>query len=190
MTPREAAEYAALRATIRERGTVRVCLFFAALVAWAAATIAMALAALPVATLLPLLLLAAGFEAIFNLHTGVERVGRYLQVFYDDLDESQPGREWERTAMEYGRAFPGAGSDALFALYFFLATAVNFVPVLLSEPRPLELYVVGAVHIVFAGRVLIARHKASTQRATDLERFKKIKDAAGSQSATSARVQP
>ena len=40
------------------------------------------LAAIPVATLLPLVLLAACFEAIFALHTGVERIGRYLQVFY------------------------------------------------------------------------------------------------------------
>ena len=108
MTPREVEEYRALRATIRERGTLRVWLFFAGIVAWAAATIATAsLAALPVATVLPLLVLASAFEALFNVHTGVERVGRYLQVFYAG-DEGTA--EWERTIMAYGRAARGGGS--------------------------------------------------------------------------------
>src|SRR5262245_14681208 len=103
MTPREVEEYRALRDTIRERGSLRVILFVVTMIAWAAATIATAaLAALPVATLLPLLLLAAGFDAIFAIYTGVERVGRYLQVFYDN----DGAREWERTAMMYGRSFP------------------------------------------------------------------------------------
>jgi fatty acid desaturase len=62
VTPREIEEFRALRATIRERGSQRIYLFLWTLVAWAASTIATAaLAALPVATLLPLLLLAAGF---------------------------------------------------------------------------------------------------------------------------------
>src|ERR1043165_3191109 len=100
LTPREKEEYRALRAAIAARGATRVWLFLAVMVAWAAATIATAaLAALPVATLLPLLVLAAGFEAVFSVHTGVERVGRYLQVFYDGGE-----REWERTIMAYGHA--------------------------------------------------------------------------------------
>src|SRR4051812_18346735 len=100
LTPRETEGYRALRATIASRGATRVWLFVAVIVAWAAAPIAPAsLAALPAATLLPLLVLAAGFEAVFSVHTGVERVGRYLQVFYGSGD-----REWERTIMAYGRA--------------------------------------------------------------------------------------
>jgi hypothetical protein len=178
MTPREIEEYRALRATIQQRGTVRVCVFLAALIAWAAATIATAaLAALPVATLLPLLLLAAGFEAVFNLHTGVERIGRYLQVFYDDGDSSPSGREWERTAMAYGRAYPGGWSDPLFSLYFIVAAVLNFVPVILAEPVQIEVIVVGAVHLMMVARVLIARHAASGQRARDLERFQRIRQA-------------
>ena len=35
MTPREVQEYTALRATIRERGTARIWVFLALLVAWA-----------------------------------------------------------------------------------------------------------------------------------------------------------
>ena len=176
MTPREVQEYTALRATIRERGTARVCLFFGVLVAWGAATIATAaLAALPVATLLPLFILAAGFETVFTLHTGVERIGRYLQVFYSDEDPSHPEREWERTVMAYGRAFPGSGSDPLFTIYFVLATILNFVPVLLAEPVRLEVTVVGLVHLGFIARIFVARHASNGQRSRDLERFAQLK---------------
>jgi hypothetical protein len=178
MTPREIEEYRALRATIQQRGTVRVCLFLAALVAWGAATIATAaLAALPVATLLPLLLLAAGFEAVFSLHTGVERIGRYLQVFYDDGESASPAREWERTAMAYGRAHPGSGSDPLFSLFFIVAAVLNFVPVILAEPVQIEVIVVGAVHLILVARILIGHHASSGQRARDLERFQRIRQA-------------
>ena len=121
MTPRELEEYRALRETIRERGTARVWIFVAGLVAWAALVIATAaLAALPVATLLPLLVLAGTFEAVFSLHAGVERVGRYLQVFCDD--------QWEQTAMAFGAPLAGTGSDPLFILFFGLATICNFAP--------------------------------------------------------------
>ena len=84
MTPRELEEYKALRATIRERGTTRVWVFVTGLIAWGGLTVATAsLATLPIATLLPLLILAGTFEAVFSIHTGVERVGRYLQVFVE-----------------------------------------------------------------------------------------------------------
>lgn len=171
MTPREVEEYSALRATIRERGSLRLVLFLVTIIAWAAATIATAaLAALPVATLLPLFVLAAGFEALFALHTGVERVGRYLQVFYDE----EPRREWERTAMAYGRAYPG-GPDALFSIYFYLASLLNFVPVLLADPVRLEVAVVGTIHLCFLARVFAAHRGAGRQRALDLERFTRLK---------------
>ena len=81
MTGCDQDEYNALRATIRERGTARVCIFVAGVAAWTAATIATtALASSPVASLLPLLLLACVFETVFALHVGVERIGRYVQV--------------------------------------------------------------------------------------------------------------
>jgi len=77
MTARELAEYKSLRDTIRERGTTRAWLLLATFMAWAALAIASAaLVALPIATLLPLLVLAVGFETGFALHTGVERIGR------------------------------------------------------------------------------------------------------------------
>jgi hypothetical protein len=175
VTPRELDEYRILRDTIRQRGSLRVTLFLVALMGWAAATIATAaLAALPVATLLPLLLLAGGFEVVFGLHTAVERIGRYLQVFYEDDDPSSKERAWERTAIAYGRAYPG-GSDPLFVVHFIIATVLNFVPVILAEPVQIEVTVVGTIHVLVIARILLARHHASGQRARDLERFQRIK---------------
>jgi len=172
MTPRELEEYAALRATIRERGSLRVTLFLATLFAWGGATIATAaLAALPVAALLPLLLLAAGFEGVLSLHTGVERIGRYLQVFY----EADAACAWERTAMAYGKQFPG-GPDPLFSAHFALAAALNFVPVLLADPVRVEWSVVGLMHVLFGIRIVAARRSAGRQRAMDLERFERLRD--------------
>ena len=55
---------------------------------------------------LPLLALAGVFEAVFALHTGVERVGRYIQVFYES--ETPDSSNWEYTAMAFGRPFPAA----------------------------------------------------------------------------------
>jgi hypothetical protein len=173
MTPRELAEYRALRATIRERGTGRVWIFLAGLVAWAALVIATAaLAALPVATLLPLLILAAAFEAVHSLHVGVERVGRYIQVFFED------GSGWEHVAMAFGEAHRGAG-DPLFVNIFLIATLLNFVPVLIAEPVATEVVVIGAAHLLFIARLLVARRAAARQRAADLERFEKIKSSRG-----------
>jgi hypothetical protein len=180
VTPRELEEFKALRATIRERGSLRIWLFYLVLATWSAATIATAaLAALPVATLLPLLLLAAGFEVVFHLHTAVERIGRYLQVFYDDPDGSVPGRAWEQAAMTYGRLYP-RGPDPLFSVFFALATILNFVPVILAEPVQIDVSVVGAIHLLFVARILVARRAAARQRATDLDRFERLRSAATS----------
>lgn len=175
MTSRELEEYKALRATIRERGTTRVWVFLAGLAAWAALAVATsALSALPVATLLPLLMLAGGFEAVVSLHTGVERIGRYIQVFFE---EEESDRRWEHQAMALGRMFPGGGGDPLFALYFCIATFFNFVPVVLAEPAPIEWVVVGAIHLLFLARVAARRRQSARQRPIDLERFQQLKQA-------------
>ena len=169
MTPRELEEYRALRETIRERGTARVWIFVAGLVAWAALVIATAaLAALPVATLLPLLVLAGTFEAVFSLHAGVERVGRYIQVFFEE------GSGWEHVAMACGRAPRGTGVDPLFGNIFLIATLLNFVPVLIAEPVATEVVVIGTAHLLLTARVLIARRAAGRQRAADLAQFQKL----------------
>ena len=163
-------EYRALRDTIRERGTARVWIVLVGLALWASLTVVtFALAPFPAATILPLLVLAAGFEVVFNLHTTVERIGRYIQVFH----EAEAG--WEHVAMAYGQRFPGGGLDPLFANFYRTATVLNFLPAAFSRPQPVEIAVVGAIHVLFIARVEIARRSAARQRALDLDRFQQLK---------------
>ena len=127
---RRNAEYDALRATIRERGTARMVLIPFVFTAWAGVAIATsAVIAVALSTLVPLLVLAAGFEATFALYTNVERIGRYLQVFH----ERDATIEWEHVSMEFGRRFSDGGPDPLFARLFITAVSVNFLPVTLGR---------------------------------------------------------
>src|SRR6476660_5458947 len=115
MTEREQLEYSALRATIRERGTARVCIFAAGIAAWGALTVATAaLASTPLGSLLPLLVLAAVFEAVFALHGNGAAPAH--------------GRRWEPAAMSFGRPRGAVNVDALFALVFLLAALFNLAP--------------------------------------------------------------
>ena len=180
MTAREQDEYTALRATIRERGTARVCVFAGGIAAWAAATIATAaLASAPVATLLPLLVLAAVFEAVFALHVGVERIGRYIQVFHETAPPAPQNlptlRGWEQVAMAFGRPAGAVTTDALFTAVFLLAALFNLAPALMLEPARVELVFVGGAHALFAVRLAAARQAAGKQRAIDLARFAELK---------------
>jgi hypothetical protein len=176
MTPREVEEYRSLRDTIRERGTARHWIVVAGFATWALLAVTIVgLAAAPVITLLPLLLLEAVFEVVFAIHTGVERVGRYLQVFFEGNEDEEVAR-WEHVAMAYGRSFPGGGIDALFSPIFCVAALLNFVPVMLSGPVAIDWAIVGAVHVLFIARVWSARNQAGRQRAVDLERFTKLRD--------------
>ena len=183
MTPPGQDEYSALRATIRERGTARVCLFVAGIAAWAALTVATAaLAFTPVASLLPLLVLASVFEAIFALHIGVERIGRYLQVFYEPDPPAPPASPglpahvgWEHAAMAFGRPAGAARVDALFTVPFLIATLFNLAPALLLEPARVELIFVGGAHLLFVLRLLVGKRAAVSQRAIDLGRFAELR---------------
>ena len=96
------SEFTALRSTIASRGTARMVLVPVVVIAWASLAIVVVLFGdLPVAALPPLAVLVGGFEAVNALHVGVERIGRYLQVFY----EGPPGAPaWETTAMVTCRA--------------------------------------------------------------------------------------
>ena len=171
MTVREQEEYSALRATIRERGTTRVWIFVIGLIGWAALTVVTAaLASPPVAVLLPLLILAVTFEAVFALHVGVERIGRYLQVFYE-ADASG----WEHAAMSFGRPAGAIATDALFAIPFLTAALFNLAPILVANPVPVEWVFVGGAHALFVLRVIVARAAAARQRAIDLARFQELK---------------
>jgi hypothetical protein len=169
VTAREQDEYSSLRATIRERGTARVWIFVVGILGWASLFVATAaLTPTPLATLTPLVALAATFEAVFALHIGVERIGRYLQVFHETSG-------WEHVAMSFGRPAGTATLDPLFAVPFVLATAINLIPATLVSPTREELIFAGGAHALFVLRIIRARTLAARQRAIERARFETLK---------------
>ena len=168
---RQQAEYLALRDTIRQRGTIRMVLVPVVFIGWAATAVATAaVITVAISTLVPLLVLVAGFETIFALHMNVERIGRYLQVFHE-----QDGG-WEHVAMEFGRRFPGGGPDALFTQLFVFGISVNFLPVALGGDTT-EIVILAVLHLFAIYRIRMARTAAARQRTTDLERYTQLRDA-------------
>jgi hypothetical protein len=167
-------EFTALRTTIASRGTVRIVLVPVTLIAWSVlATVILLFGDLPVAALLTLAVLVAGFEAVNALHVGVERIGRYVQVFH----ETTAGPGWETTAMAVGPLLPGGGVDPLFSVVFAAATLLNVIAALVPEPTPVETLVIGGIHAAFLVRIARARHVASRQRTIELARFQEVKSA-------------
>jgi hypothetical protein len=165
------AEYRALRDTIRERGTARLWAVLGGLIAWAALGVALLIARLDAtAALVPLLVLAATFEINFFMHTGVERIGRYLQVVFEERAEITG---WETTAMHYGAKFP-SGLDPLFSIIFAAGASLNFVASLIADRRPALIAVSLGAHIALGYRIVSARKRAASQRALDLDRFRTL----------------
>jgi hypothetical protein len=172
-------EYGELRRTIAIRGTVRVAIVPVTFIWWAALAIVLVLfSELPVAALFTLAVLTAGFEAVHALHVGVERIGRYLQVAYEEgePDSSVTGLQarWETTAMEVGPALPGGGADPLFTILFCSAAIVNLIPALLPVPTLMEIGLITLLHVAFIVRVLRARAAAAKQRTVELERYRSV----------------
>jgi hypothetical protein len=125
--------------------------------------------------LVPFLAVAATFEISFFIYTGVERIGRYLQVYHEE-----DGQGWEHTVMAYGKNFPG-GADPLFIPLFSAAAVVNFLSALAAATRRPGWIVLSLVaHLILGWRFLTARRLAATERALDLERFMSLKKAAPS----------
>jgi hypothetical protein len=173
------AEYVSLRGTIRERGSVRMCSILIGLIGWAALALALIAADLEGGvTLIPFLVLAATFEISFFIHTGVERIGRYIQVSFE---EASGVAGWETTAMNYGRDFP-AQSDPLFVTIFAAAAALDFMGSLaMATRRPAWVLLSLAVHVVFGYRLVAARRLAAGQRTLDLERLRKLRSSEAEQ---------
>jgi hypothetical protein len=139
---------------------------------WAALAIVVSLfGQLPAVCLLPLAVLVGGFEAIHALHVGAERIGRYLQVYYETAPD---GPKWETAAMTVGPALPGGGVDPLFSVVFVGAAAINFVTAPQPSPRWDEVAVLAAIHAAFVFRVVRARSAAARQRAVELESFRAL----------------
>jgi len=166
------AEYGALRDTIRERGTARMWAVLGGLAAWGALSAALLITetggAMPLVTLV---VLASTYEINFFIHTGVERIGRYIQVFYEERDVRAG---WETIAMKYGAKFP-SGLDPLFSIVFAAAALVNFLGSLpAAGRRPGWVVLSLAGHLAFAYRMVSTRTAARSQRALDLERFRNL----------------
>jgi hypothetical protein len=145
---------------------------------WAAIlTVVLVLLPYPVAAAIPLLLLVVTFEVIKPLHFGAERIGRYLQVFYEE--EGEPGRSfhdtpaWERVAMSFG-SVPGVGGHPLFVPIFFMATAINYLAVLLPRPVAIELSVMAIPHLAFLAWLVAADRAMRHQRAIELARLREL----------------
>jgi hypothetical protein len=172
MSDASQSEYQALRDTIRERGTARMCAVLGGIVAWGALAITLLVAGLDgPAGLVPLLILASTFEINFFIHTGVERIGRYLQVFYE---ERAAATGWETVAMTYGAKFP-SGLDPLFSMIFAAAAALNFLSSIAIAQRHVEWIALSlAGHLAFGYRIVSARKLAASQRALELERFRNM----------------
>src|SRR3954467_11477419 len=167
------SEFAALRATITIRGTVRMALLPVVLLGWALVAVLLLLfGELPAAVIFPLGVLIGGFEAIHALHVGAERIGRYLQVYYEDAADAP---RWETTAMAVGPALPGGGIDPLFSVVFIAATLANLIPAFTPAPTRAELAVLLPLHFAFIVRIVRARGAAARQRAVELESYRALK---------------
>jgi len=177
-------EYRVLRETIATRGSLRPVLALIGLIGWAMSlTAVLVWIPYPVAAIIPLLILLVTFEVIRPLHFGAERIGRFVQVFYEeDGQPERPLREtpsWERMAMRLS-AVPGTGGHPLFVPVFFLATIANTLPVLLVQPpaTPIELTALGVPHAAFMIWLLNADRAMRAQRACELEQFRRLRDQA------------
>ena len=166
------AEYSALRQTVSARGTTRIVIAATTITVWGVLSTALVLFSdLPLAVLVPFAVLVAGFEAVQTLHAGVERIGRYLQVSYE---QGADAPQWETAAMAVGPALPGGGVDPLFSAVFVVVAVLNLAAALPVAPIWQELLFLGICHAGFVLRIVQARKAAARQRAVELEGFRAV----------------
>lgn len=160
-------EYRSLRQTIQSRGSLRVAVAVATWSVWALLSLwCWTSAAASLVGLVPLFVLAAGFEAVLSLHTGVERIGRYVQRMFERGGPEPPA--WEHVAVAMGPRWSSPGGlDPLFSALFVIAAWMNFIPAA-AGADPLQLTIVTGAHGAFIVRVVLARRFAARQRAADL----------------------
>lgn len=173
-------EYRALRATIRERGSLRLIVTALTFSAWAIAILMVcAFFVVPIFSLVPLAVLAAGFEVSWATHVGVERIGRYIQAHHEPASAGQA--RWERSAMAFSLP-SGAASPVFPALYLGAAGLNLLLGTLFSldvgastlAENPAEILPVAALHLAFVLRVVLAIRYSGTQRAADFREFERL----------------
>ncbi len=178
MADRSLAEFEALRATIRSRGQIRIVVFLAGMVSWAVVLQAQLIwLPNPVTSSIPLLLLVTTFEIVRTLHVGIERIGRYLQVFHEETsgpDTPLDPPAWERTVMALGPNLPGAAGHPLFLPLFMLATLVNYLGVFLPGAVAVELGVMAIPHVAFLVWTAYCDRAMRRQRSAELVQFREL----------------
>jgi hypothetical protein len=177
MNPLRLEEFRSLRDTIRTRGSLRLALVLAGLTAWAVTLVAvLAWLPNPIAGSIPLVLLVAGFEVNRMMCLGVERIGRYLQVFFEKSEVADvDAPAWETTAMAFGPSVPGAGGHPLLLPVFLFATLINMLAVILPGPTPIEMGVMTAPHASFVIWMAFADRAMRQQRGKELARFEEMR---------------
>jgi len=181
-------EYRALRNTIQQRGSLRVALTVITFSVWAGTILFVcSQSTLLFLSLVPLIILTAGFEAVFALHIGVERIGRYIQAHHEPASHGQA--RWEESAL--GFRGPSGGAHPLFPWMFISAALINLTlgflyGLGLAEPLTSSQGGLGAVvvpggfvpvallHLLLVARVILATRYAAGQRARDLEEYRRI----------------
>jgi hypothetical protein len=168
-------EFRQLRATIRERSVARVVVSLITFVSWAALVLALRQSRESVVDgLVPLVVLVVGFELVFGLHVGVERIGRYLTVFY----EAAPGMpKWETAIAAFGRSAVRSRTQphVLLATEFIVSTGLNLVFAGWPDMTALAQSIAMAVfHVTFIARVVQAARQANRQRDADTEAFRAV----------------
>jgi hypothetical protein len=172
MPPPADIEFSALRQTIAVRGTVRLVMGPAAVGLWAAVAMSARYGDPRVQILLPLLVLAAGFEGVRALHVGVERIGRYLQVFHEGEGRGLP--RWESAAIASAQPQPDLALSPLFSPLFVLACLANAV--LSWDPLAPTLVAVWALlHAALLVRIGLATRACRRQRAADLAHYRALR---------------
>ena len=125
-------EFAALRSTIRDRGTVRMILLPVTFGLWAGFG-RRDDRRHPAADRRPGPLLVLAAELRSDLRPARQRrsaSGATCRSF------TSPDGGWEHVAMTFGERFPSRGPDALFSALFLMATALNYLPVALGGTPP------------------------------------------------------
>ena len=166
-------EYRSLRETIQARGSLRIAIAVSTFLTWSALSLwCWTSAAGSLVGLVPLFVLFAGFEAVLSLHTGVERIGRYVQRMFESGGPTPPA--WEHVAVAMGpRWLSPGGLDPLFSLVFLVAAWLNFIPAAAGADS-LQLTIVTVAHAAFILRVVLARRFAARQRAIDLAALESV----------------
>jgi len=76
--------------------------------------------------------------------------------------------------MSFGAVVPGVGGHPLFVPTFLIATALNYLAVLLPRPVSVELTVMAVPHLAFITWLVAADRAMRRQRAIELARLREL----------------